>query len=209
VSDVRFFDTIPVHVPREKIYARLGYRSDRTLVDARRRQLIDGWIDDAQGYVALKGAALRITVVAAGGDFVSLGAAGDLHGRHVSAWLRGCDEVLCMAATAGSRIMAAIHADVAADELTRGVVFDAAASEITDESLNWIMEYYRGELRRQNRMFTPHRYSAGYGDFGLEHQKLFYSLMRLDKLGITLTDSCMLIPEKSVTAIVGIKAIDE
>jgi cobalamin-dependent methionine synthase I len=32
-----------------------------------------------------------------------------------------------------------------------------------------------------------------------------YRLLQLDRIGIEITESCMLVPEKSVTAITGIK----
>jgi hypothetical protein len=209
VNDIHFFDAIAIQTPREKIYAQLGYRNDKTRLDVRRRQSIDEWIDEALRDISLRGAAIRIPIRAVKADAVDLGAAGMLKGRHVAAWMKGCEEILCMAATAGERIMAAIRADVADGRLTRGVVFDATASEVTDEALTWISGIYRSELRRQSRCLTKHRYSAGYGDFGLEHQTLFYRLLRLDRLGVSLTGSFMLIPEKSVTAIAGIKAIGD
>ena len=75
---------------------------------------------------------------------------------------------------------------------------------MTDATLDWIMSYLRSSLRRENRTILPRRYSAGYGDFLLENQRILFRLLQLDRFGVTLTESCLLIPEKSVTAITGI-----
>ncbi len=45
------------------------------------------------------------------------------------------------------------------------------------------------------------RYSPGYGDFPLSAQREIFETLRYDKIGLTLTDSMMLSPTKSVTAI--------
>ena len=49
------------------------------------------------------------------------------------------------------------------------------------------------------------RYSPGFGDFGLEYQPFIFSALDCQKnLGLTLTDSLLMSPTKSVTALVGI-----
>jgi hypothetical protein len=110
-----------------------------------------------------------------------------------------------MGATAGREIMNAIEEDATGANVTRGIVLDAAASEIVDDALDWIVDYFNQSLRRENRRLLGKRYSAGYGDLFLETQKVIYGLLQLDRIGIEITKSCMLIPEKSVTAITGIE----
>ncbi len=60
-------------------------------------------------------------------------------------------------------------------------------------------------LKHQSRVVSRKRFSPGYGDFDLANQRIFYSLLELDKLDIQLTESCILIPEKSVIAMTGVK----
>ena len=51
------------------------------------------------------------------------------------------------------------------------------------------------------------RYSAGYGDFSLAHQLDFMTVLDMRRLlGITLSDSLLMTPTKSVTAVIGIGA---
>ena len=113
-----------------------------------------------------------------------------------------------MGATAGSEVMAAIAGEATGDRLTRGVVLDAVASEMVDASLDWIMSYFRRELRRENKTLTEKRYSAGYGDFLLENQGVLFRLLELDRIGVAITDNFILIPEKSVTAIAGVRGVN-
>ena len=53
--------------------------------------------------------------------------------------------------------------------------------------------------------FTAPRFSPGYGDFPLEFQKDFFKLLDpMRKIGLSLNESLLMSPTKSVTAIAGI-----
>ena len=101
----------------------------------------------------------------------------------------------------------AIGRDTADGNLTRAVVFDAAASEMVDAALDWMETFFGRELRREARRLTKSRFSCGYGDLALDNQKLFYDLLELGRLGVELTEQYILVPEKSVTAVAGIETI--
>jgi cobalamin-dependent methionine synthase I len=49
------------------------------------------------------------------------------------------------------------------------------------------------------------RFSPGYSDMSLEMQKKIFKLLKPENIGINLSPSCLMIPEKSVTAFVGIE----
>ncbi|MFH1318799.1 MAG: hypothetical protein ABIH71_07260, partial [Candidatus Omnitrophota bacterium] len=68
----------------------------------------------------------------------------------------------------------------------------------------WIMNYMNQQLCRENKTITRRRFSPGYSDFILENQRVLYSALKLDKLGVTITSDCILVPEKSVIAVAGI-----
>jgi cobalamin-dependent methionine synthase I len=112
-----------------------------------------------------------------------------------------------MGATAGADIIEAIRADTAEDNLSRAVVFDAAASETVDAALDWIEDFITRRLRREGCQLTKSRFSCGYGDLALPNQRLFYDLLDLKRFGVELTDQYILEPEKSVTAVAGIEPI--
>ena len=54
------------------------------------------------------------------------------------------------------------------------------------------------------------RYSPGYGDLSLESQKQVFALLNPPKyIGVTLNDSLLMSPSKSVTGIIGIGGCDK
>ncbi|NLE25104.1 MAG: hypothetical protein GX625_07145 [Clostridiaceae bacterium] len=89
-------------------------------------------------------------------------------------------------------------------KMSEAVVVDAAASEITDSALDFVMTMVEQNLRPKGKVLTKMRFSPGYGDFDILQQKEFYRLLNAQDLGIILNEACLLIPEKSVFAIAGI-----
>jgi hypothetical protein len=205
MTSVTFFNAIAIPLPREKIYRRLGYRKGKTCMQPRQEEETERYIEEAQSLIHLKGAGLRLNVLGAGDSEIILPESIRFESRQLALFLGTCREIIVMGATAGSDIMDAIREDMAGHNVTRGVVLDATASEMADAALDWIMDYFNRTLRRENKSVLPKRFSAGYGDFLLENQKIIYKLLQLERLDVGITESCMLIPEKSVTAITGVR----
>jgi hypothetical protein len=201
-----FFENIRIEIPVGDILRRLGFRRRLTRLPPDQQRLVEGHVREADGLIALKGVSLTLGIVAHDGRRVGLEGGVGFESASLAGLLRDCPQALLMGATAGGGIMEAIAAASRAGEMTRAVVFDAVASEMTDDALGWVMAYHAGSLRRRGGRLTARRYSAGYGDFALENQRTFHRLLRLDRIGVALTEACILTPEKSVTAICGVIA---
>jgi hypothetical protein len=169
------------------------------------KEASERYMEEALSLIQLKGAGLRMSVLKKEASEIILSGDVRFQSHQLTGFLSQCQEIVLMGATAGADIMNAIQEDASGRDVTRGVVFDATASEMADAALNWIMDYFNRTLRRENKRLLQKRFSAGYGDFLLENQETIYNLLQLDRLGVRITESCMLIPEKSVTAITGIK----
>jgi len=200
-----FFDSIHVPTQEEDILRRLGYREGKTQLTAQQKEEARRYIEDALSLINLKGAGIRIPVQERKTSEIVLSTGVTFESIDLSAFLEGCPEIVLMGATAGSDIVDAIGKDSAEDNLTRAVVFDAVASEVADAALGWIVNYYNQKLRREEKRLTLKRFSAGYHDFLLENQKIIYDILQLHRIGVSINERFILMPEKSVTAIAGIE----
>jgi hypothetical protein len=207
MAPVLFFESISIPVPRKNIYRRLGFVKGVTDIPAAQQEEIERYIGHASSLIHLKGAGLRMPITEIKDARILLPDGAEFESRQLARLLANCSEIVLMGATAGREIMDAIEKDATGANVTRAIVLDAAASEIVDASLDWIMDYFNQSLRRENRKLLGKRYSAGYGDLFLETQKAMYRLLQLDRIGIEITESSILIPEKSVTAITVINAL--
>ena len=199
-----FFERIPIDPPRDQIYHRLGFKKRTTEISAIQRKETDALINEASSLIALQGMLLRLKIIQNNGETISVSGNLMFGSRKLSAFLRDCREIILMGATSGSAIMEAIRDKTDRNDLTAAVVYDATASEMTDAALDWIMNYINQTLRREGKSLLPRRFSAGYADFGLENQKIIYEKLQMEKFGVQISPSFILIPEKSVTAIGGI-----
>ena len=113
--------------------------------------------------------------------------------------LEGCKGVIVFAATAGINIDRLLLKYGAYSDL-RLMTADCIASsgiECFCDRLNSIISEGRE---------TKPRFSLGYGDTQLKYQKDLLSFLDAEKnLGITLNESMMMTPKKSVTAFIGVK----
>ena len=71
--------------------------------------------------------------------------------------------------------------------------------------MDFLQNYAATKMKRSNRTLTDCRFSPGYGSWLLTAQKDFFRWLNLQNFGLTLTDGMLLLPEKSVTALAGVK----
>jgi len=204
MESIVFLKKISIDPPRAKIYQRLGFKRRTTQIPVNHRKEIDRFIDEAASIISLQGSLLRTPINKNDGKKIILAGNLTFESEKLSSFLSNCEEAVLMGATAGNSIMEAIKEKTNQDNLAAAVVFDATASEIVDTGLDWIMDYLNQQVRRERKTLLPRRFSAGYADFDLKNQKVLYQKLQLEKIGVTITSSFILLPEKSVTAISGI-----
>ena len=100
-----------------------------------------------------------------------------------------------------------IRGHFASGEGEQAVLLDAAASATADEGLSYMAGDWAPSLRKQRMVPLPTRFSPGYGDLSLALQPAILSLLDGASLGVSATVDHMLIPEKSVFAIQGVKPL--
>ena len=204
MESIVFLEKISIDPPREKIYQRLGFKKRTTQISEIQQEETDRFINDASSLISLKGSLLRLAIVHNDGEKIILAGGLTFTSKKLSAFLHDCRETILMAATAGSAIMEAIKEKTRQDDLGAAVVYDATASEMADAGLDWIMDYLNQQIRHERKVLLPRRFSAGYADFNLENQRAIYDILQMGNIGVTITPSFILLPEKSVTAISGI-----
>ena len=137
------------------------------------------------------------------GDHVELrGAALSLDGHDIASHLAGARSAGVLAVTLGVDVDRELRLLSATDALAQ-VVFDAAATALVERAADAAEARLVAEASGRG-LFTNARYSCGYGDFPLEAQPAFVDTLNAGRLiGLTVTPSNLLVPTKSVTAVLG------
>ena len=128
----------------------------------------------------------------------------DVVSRNLSRNLRGCSEVCLMAATLGLGPDRLVQRAEALGKMSRAVILQAAAAAMIEAYCDDVNEEIRREAASKGLFLRP-RFSPGYGDFSLEHQTELFRILEVQKkIGVTLTGSLLMMPSKSVTAVIGL-----
>lgn len=126
-----------------------------------------------------------------------------LPGADIAHHLADAVEVVLVAVTIGHGVDRELRKLSLVDPLGQ-LVFDAAATAAVERLADETEATIRA-VARERGMYCSWRFSPGYGDLPLDVQpNLLARLNATRRLGITLTESNLMIPTKSVTAIVGI-----
>jgi len=130
-----------------------------------------------------------------------------LHGTGIATALRYADEAGVFLVTIGQRITDAIRRMEEID-ISRSFFLDAIAS-VAVENLAEMVHLEIAKKAWERELYVGHRYSPGYCDWDLTQQKILFSLLDSAKIGVKLTPSYLMIPRKSISAIVGLGRSEE
>ena len=118
--------------------------------------------------------------------------------------LCGCREAFFLAATLGAEADRRLRRFSALD-LPRAAVWQAGCAAYLEEYIDGMED---GLRREAPGLYLRPRFSPGYGDLDISHQRAMFDLLELEKrLGLSLTQTHMMLPEKSVTAIAGLSDV--
>lgn len=115
--------------------------------------------------------------------------------------LKGCTNAYFLAVTLGTQVDTMIKISQAKGNLAEAQCLQAVGAMFCEEAVDVV----NNEIKR---IATPYatrpRFSPGYGKVSLDAQKAIFKFLDCKKIGLTLMDTLVMAPEKSVTAIVGI-----
>lgn len=114
------------------------------------------------------------------------------------------DRLALFAATVGPETTAAIAAAFAANDFAHASMLDAVASEAADRAAEAMEAAFEDTLRAEG--WNPPdggvlRYSPGYCGWHVTGQRKLFAALAPEAVGITLTDSCLMQPLKSVSGV--------
>ncbi|MEA4895962.1 MAG: vitamin B12 dependent-methionine synthase activation domain-containing protein [Oscillospiraceae bacterium] len=126
-----------------------------------------------------------------------------LEGRSIAALLHDCDRCMILCATIGSGVDALVRKWQVTDSAFAAMI-DACASSAVESLCDGIEVALKEEYAPLSLYLTD-RFSPGYGDLPLSIQPAFCAVLdTARKIGVTVSESCMMTPKKSVTAIIGL-----
>lgn len=126
-----------------------------------------------------------------------------LHSDDIYNLLAKCDECILMSVTLGLEIEKEIR-KLTYTDLSKGIIIDACATTAIEEACDIIQDSIAKKLLKEDKYIT-YRFSPGYGDLSIERNVDINNLLNSQKeIGLTVTNSGIMIPRKSVVALIGV-----
>lgn len=191
-----------INIPREEVLRYLGYKSSQR-IDDNINNLINECIEEIKAVVTPKFVYGEYT-----GTLMDNGVKIDgtnliLEGNDIREHLKSSKKIVLMAVTLGSSIeqKTRLYERI---NLTKALILDACATTAVEDVCDQIEAYVKEKALEEDLGIT-FRYSPGYGDLPLDVQKSFVNTLKADKtIGLTVSEHNLLMPRKSVTAIIGL-----
>ena len=187
-------------VNKLEIYRYLGYKTGMDLpkeIENAVEEILDNVLKQSVPKVCYKYFETKV------GEQIDFGFM-SVESKALASNLENCTETVIFGATIGIYTDRQIQKEQILSP-ARALIYQAVGATVVEAVCDDFNEWIRQKEQEKGRDICP-RFSPGYGDVSLSIQKSIFQELSLAKLaGITLTDSLLMIPEKSVTAIIGIK----
>lgn len=126
-----------------------------------------------------------------------------LKGQSIKKHLEGCEACIILAVTLGDGVERETRA-AQTQNMALAVVLDALASTLAEQYADEAQDIL-AEMQAEKSMFLSPRFSPGYGDLPIALQRDFLQILNAQReIGLFVSQSGILLPRKSITAVLGI-----
>jgi cobalamin-dependent methionine synthase I len=121
-------------------------------------------------------------------------------GKHIA----GAQKAALFVCTIGKGLTEAVNKYVTKGEIARATVLDAVGSEAVEALADRVDDIIKAKARAGGYAAVS-RFSPGYGDWTIFDQVKVLKALHSDKIGVKAAKSYIMVPEKSVSACIGLK----
>lgn len=188
-----------VTLRRKEIYRYLGFRNTQPPEDMVQR--VETCVEEMERAAVFRTTHKRFPVTITAPNTVET-ASLTIYSKHLYKNLSGCDYVYLFAATVGIGIDRLIKRGEVGGMID-ALIYQAAGAEMIEAYVDELNTKLKLQAAAEGYKLRP-RFSPGYGDLPIDLQRDFSRILQLPKTcGITLTNTLLMVPSKSVTAFIG------
>ncbi len=195
-------EEITFTIDKKAVLKSLSYFPQKTRLDRAVEVAIDKAIDE--GYICARPKAVFETFCVAkiAEGYELKGTPYRLTSTLLRKHLKDIDMITLFACTIGDDLESRVKALMAKGDMTAATMLDAVAGEAVEGVAHQVNEIIKREANLKKYKLRR-RFSPGYGDWGIAEQKEVLRLIKADAIGISLTEACVMMPEKSISALIG------
>ncbi|MFC1950948.1 vitamin B12 dependent-methionine synthase activation domain-containing protein [Chloroflexota bacterium] len=195
--------TIDIEISKRQVCRYLGYDAGSE-PPPRVESLIDEYIEHSDEFIfpCTTYTILDVELVLGTRTFIEGSITFD--SKVVSQLLRKCQQVALFVATI-SKDFEGIACGLSEDGLLlQSAVLDAIGSNAVEKVADFVCGNIADIAAWHGLVASKRRFSPGYCDWNVEQQKMLFEAVDGEKAGVELTETCLMLPRKSISGIVGI-----
>lgn len=194
---------IPVSIDRKKLFKQIGYK-DTSAISPAVKESIEQVISSGLRLIEPKLAAKRCNIKVQR-DKSRVWVEGNVYfnGNFITKHLKNCCEAIIFLVTAGPVISKEIESAFKENDYLKAMILDGLADLAIE---NIIMQYWNRlveDIKAEGLGITGF-ISPGHLDFGVDQQRSIFKILDGNKIGLNLTDSCLIMPIKSASGLYGL-----
>ena len=202
-------ENLPFTIDETRVLREMRVSRIRTLDEMEERPLAEAIRKTiAKAYTLIHGRGVYLTIelsrTGAGADVTAPGAPGLFSGADMAGLLGGCPRATLLAVTIGGELEVEVERLDKAGDITEAYLLEMVGGWMADYMADRLDERIEKEIARAGFDRTM-RFSPGYGDWPLERQPALIKLVEAERIGISLTETNIMVPRKSVSAVIGWK----
>ena len=124
-------------------------------------------------------------------------------GSTIASQLDGSELIGVIISTAGHKVRELSSRLIDSGDLLDGYIVDTIGSLVAESAADFVQNYMEGQAALDGSKIT-NRLSPGYCGWDVSEQHKLFSLLPANFCGVSLNESALMIPIKSISAVVGI-----
>jgi len=194
-------------VDTEQVFSRMGYGTDG-VPSARVESLVKEYADNICHLVEPSYSYVIRDINSVRGSRVFIEGSVTFRSNVIARLLEDCQKVAVFVLTVGGRLGEVVRQLSGDGLMVQAAVLDAIGSD-TAETLAHVVQDIVGKEAEADGLGISQRFSPGYCDWRVSQQRMVFRAMGSDTAGVRLTDGCLMIPQKSISGIIGIGPADK
>lgn len=190
-----------LQIDMRDLYSLMGYGNHTPGEEI--SAMIDDMLHELKGCCTPHYGYVCLPIEAMGKDRLSIGGVEVQPGRIITSAMREAEAIAVFVATAGKEFDSWNKSLQQQDDIVRTFIADSLGSVLAEATVELLVKQVEQDAAAQGLKIT-NNYSPGYCDWLLVDQKKLFDLLPDDFCGIQLTESCLMLPVKSVSGIIGV-----
>ncbi len=189
-------------IDSQQILLNIGYGTDCE-PPARMMSLVNEYVENAYQLIEPSSSYVIRDVEWVHGSITFIEDSVIFKSQVIARLLEQCEKVAVFALTIGNHLEEMVCHLAEGGLVVQAAVLDAIGSGVA-EKVAELVQRGISEMARSKGLYTSRRFSPGYCDWNIGQQRMLFWALKDDTAGVRLTGECLMLPQKSISGIIGI-----